>query len=658
MLNNTDNYIQSVEQDKLHITAYLNSLYTFIEDCSTPISIAVQGDWGSGKSSMMGMLQEKLEANPNYKCIWFNTWQFSQFDLSDELPYVFINTLCKKLESFSEPASISHITKVKNTVFSLTGHILKSAIDNQLGDGLVDGAKDIIKPTEILNKIEEITNLKDNFQSAIKQCLGDDLENNKLIIFIDDLDRLQPVRAIEFLEMMKLFLDCEGCVFVLAIDTSVVYQGLTAKYGNISPEKQKSFFDKLIQLPFQMPVAQYNFDEYLDDILPKDFYNKLLSDRDTFDIIRKLINLAADNNPRSLKRIGNSFKLLSAVIDNLELLTNTVNEEVNYYKDTLLFALICLQTKSPSDYNLFISHLSDSKVLNNFVSSHTGRDKYSNFTDIVNDPVSEKDKKQLNTECNSFNDIVRCLQHLVQDTVSTNLTNIERVNILRSITTLSQSTSITPNIENTNVVKPVTSTTQASTPIENKATVIYNFITDLFKQYEGTYFGKPEQNNFYTYYNVIIISNDLIKFETEFKFIIFYSSNYLEGTTTVKLELPDSQDDTFKYIIPNLDKLPNTKILSTINLKDAQFGEVTNSLKQLIINYNSKIKNITGSDLSDAILGYTQITSNTIEFNLDTEENKNQFKQFIVLLTQKIDEIRKIVPTDQALLEEALELCK
>ncbi len=76
--------------------------------------------------------------------------------------------------------------------------------------------------------------------------------NARVVVFVDDLDRLQPQKAVEVLETMKIFLDCERCVFVLAVDYDVVARGVKAKYGDtLSDEKGKSFFDKIIQLPFK-----------------------------------------------------------------------------------------------------------------------------------------------------------------------------------------------------------------------------------------------------------------------------------------------------------------------------------------------------------------------------------------------------------------------
>lgn len=70
-------------------------------------------------------------------------------------------------------------------------------------------------------------------------------DEERLVIFVDDLDRLEPGIAIELLEGLKIFLDCKMCVCVLAIDSQVAYQGVKMKYGNEFEQKnQKNFLIK------------------------------------------------------------------------------------------------------------------------------------------------------------------------------------------------------------------------------------------------------------------------------------------------------------------------------------------------------------------------------------------------------------------------------
>ncbi len=89
---------------------------------------------------------------------------------------------------------------------------------------------------------------------------------SRLLIFIDDLDRLQPVAAIGLLEDIQNFLDCYHCVFMLAMDADVVRTGVKEKYGEeyATPERQRQYLEKIVDVPYRLPAEGYGAnDEFL-----------------------------------------------------------------------------------------------------------------------------------------------------------------------------------------------------------------------------------------------------------------------------------------------------------------------------------------------------------------------------------------------------------
>jgi predicted KAP-like P-loop ATPase len=62
---------------------------------------------------------------------------------------------------------------------------------------------------------EQIVQLKEGISKSVKNKLQK-TGKNRIVIFIDDLDRLLPEKAVELLEVLKLFLDVPDCVYVLA----------------------------------------------------------------------------------------------------------------------------------------------------------------------------------------------------------------------------------------------------------------------------------------------------------------------------------------------------------------------------------------------------------------------------------------------------------
>ena len=317
-------------QDSFNISKYINGLVNFIKSCNTPMTIAVQGDWGTGKTSIMTMIKNELRNSKNLNLVWFNTWQFSQFNLGDKLPLTMLNKLVNEVSSNKESENFKYIKKAMVGVAdAILGHISGGALE----------VSKFLDDEE--NLFEAIEKLKESFQKLVNEKAGDD---GRVIIFIDDLDRIEPERAVELLEVLKIFLDCEKCIFVLAIDYSVVTRGVKVKYGNdFSEGKGKSFFDKIIQVPFKMPVGSYDISLYVkkcfEDI-------EMEVEEETLPQYINLIKHSIGNNPRSMKRLFNSFLLLSNISDS-EILEDSLNRQI-------LFALLCMQSSYELIYNYII----------------------------------------------------------------------------------------------------------------------------------------------------------------------------------------------------------------------------------------------------------------------------------------------------------------
>ena len=67
------------QEDLFGIQVYQNALIRYVKLTDTPITIALQGEWGSGKTSLMNLLKYNLcdKEDGQYFPIWINTWQYS-----------------------------------------------------------------------------------------------------------------------------------------------------------------------------------------------------------------------------------------------------------------------------------------------------------------------------------------------------------------------------------------------------------------------------------------------------------------------------------------------------------------------------------------------------------------------------------------------------
>lgn len=354
--------VNNEKDDMLGLASYAESLADFVKNCVTPTTIAVQGDWGSGKTSLLYMIENNLSSE-DYLCIQFNTWQYSQFEMSDELSVTFLTCFLTALqEALGKSQELSDaldtIKKVTLNVAKRAALFTAGKIGGDELQGIAQDALDMADPKEKAG-IDLIKQLKSQIEGCIREARK--CGRKRIVVFIDDLDRLNPVKAVELLEVLKLFLDCEHCVYVLAVDTNVIKQGIVQKYG-LSEEKSQAFFEKLIQLPFIMPVSYYNFDAFVRSIFPKDgnvdyqtdFFD-LLSEKDRKYCIT-ILQLASDKNPRAAKRIVNAFVLADMVKRQKQ--TADGKEEKEREKvlasSKILLALTCMQVKLEPDYYTII----------------------------------------------------------------------------------------------------------------------------------------------------------------------------------------------------------------------------------------------------------------------------------------------------------------
>lgn len=359
-IGNSDRPIIGCGGDEFEIQPYIEALSEFIKECETPMTVAVQGDWGCGKTSMMNMVRDHLKSNEKESEIvdvWFNTWQFSQFNMNDTLTITFLQHLLNELTK-----NLAHNVELKDKVVPKLKSIFKTLAVNASGFAFGEHAANVIEKIgdeitgeEELDNAAKIIELKSALHEIISKV------KKRVVVYIDDLDRLQPACAVELLEILKLFVDCENCVFVMAIDTSVVFQGIREKYGSdMSDAKAQSFFDKMIQLPFKMPVAYYKLDSMIERLLTF-LQNDSLSENSTER--KKFISLlkaTTGGNPRSLKRLVNSIMLLDKVAIKKGLYNE--NSSDKSIKIQILVSLSCLQHRFNKIYDFIVNNNTVQKI--------------------------------------------------------------------------------------------------------------------------------------------------------------------------------------------------------------------------------------------------------------------------------------------------------
>ena len=341
------------QEDLFGIQVYQNALIRYIKLTDTPITIALQGEWGSGKTSLMNLLKYHLcdvDDSP-YFPIWINTWQYSLMKTPSQTIMGILDGIINQIGALNPSKqkwaeSRKKIGGIFKKMATVGTKIAAGAVgvDGELVDELIDGGE---------SAQSDIVQLKQEISDMISQILTENPKKRGFTFYIDDLDRIDPPVAVEILELLKNIFDLEHCVFILAIDYDVVIKGLKPKFGELTDKNERefrSFFDKIIQLPFSMPVASYNVDTFLVDALSKiEFFTKEeLADTTLAENLSEITRLSVGTNPRSLKRLTNTLALISIIYEEQKGMQASTGTQL----DKLInYALVCIQIAYPYIYN-------------------------------------------------------------------------------------------------------------------------------------------------------------------------------------------------------------------------------------------------------------------------------------------------------------------
>ncbi len=278
------------------------------KNTKTPITIAIHGNWGSGKSCLMNTIlniitdkkcfnsyfknkNEKFDMKKT-KIIWFNAWEFEkEIAISMALLSHVVYELKRNLSSNFLRGEIKKVGKIIGKI------VIDLALKNIGGLTLSEIKKHF---EEYQDDVELISSLRKSFKKAIDEFIEDnDQGYEQIIIFIDDLDRCSIENSKDIIDTIHLFLSTENCIFILGVDIEKLQKSLRWKYKEMLEFDAKEYIDKIVQLRFELPpISLKDMKKYIEDIKPKSFKKEYI------DIILEGIPL----NPRAIKLFMNTIK--------------------------------------------------------------------------------------------------------------------------------------------------------------------------------------------------------------------------------------------------------------------------------------------------------------------------------------------------------------
>jgi gamma-glutamyl hercynylcysteine S-oxide synthase len=293
----------------------ISELIAFKEN-KTPLVIGIYGPWGSGKTTLMKTVISSLRKVEEYrdkapyrnvKTVWFQAWKYKD---EDEILAALIEEIFKamKKDGFFEDCKVGIEKLIKSfNLLKGIGKNTKKTADIDISEFFTELAYK--KKLGFYDTFQEFFDrlLWDYLNWRPKICISEEIKDKKgsLVVFIDDLDRCPKEKILKVLETIKLFMDKEGCIFVLGAANEIIEKALQGTYG----DDASKFMDKIVQVTFNLPqVPPKDFESFIEMVSP--------SIKETVTPYLPLIVSSMKNNPRRLKRFLNNLNLQEGLLKN------------------------------------------------------------------------------------------------------------------------------------------------------------------------------------------------------------------------------------------------------------------------------------------------------------------------------------------------------
>lgn len=316
--------------------------------------LSIEGEWGSGKSSALAMIEALLSLETSASSpviVHFNPWLVGT---KDALLRQFLTKIADALE-LSDPSGdgrkvakeIKAYGKVFDLVKLLPGAEPWATIVQTVFKAVGEASSDIAE-----HKTLDVEAYKNKVEQALTSF------GRPVIVFIDDVDRLFPAEVFEMIRIIKAVGGLPSVGYVVAWDPSYISDALT----NLGVPQAKGYLDKVVQVRMALPSLSLGargklLDEAMvglnDQALKPRFYNH--EKRLGFLYHSGLRDLL--DQPRDIARLFNAVRIMEPLLRDEIVLADVLGLAALSVKAPAIFELL---KKRPQ---LFVGRLPEDYVL-------------------------------------------------------------------------------------------------------------------------------------------------------------------------------------------------------------------------------------------------------------------------------------------------------
>lgn len=279
------------------------------------LTISIEGEWGNGKTSLSNLISKKVK--DDVVLIHFNPWMIVDFK---QLTEYFFSELMKEIqhESFEAKLKEDIVKDLKKFASIFTPNTI------EIKTGILNTH---FKPKETFftEKEESVYKLKQKINGYLSKL------NKKILIVIDDIDRLTNSETEVFFRLIKGIADFNNIIYLLLYDKDVVSNSLK----KIKEEKGEKYLDKIVQYSISVPkphkyILKNEMFKRLDNLL-----NELESKGKHYIFDEERWSIAMQNIDSYIKNLRDVNKITSILAFEFPLISEDVNF-VDFFVITLI----------------------------------------------------------------------------------------------------------------------------------------------------------------------------------------------------------------------------------------------------------------------------------------------------------------------------------
>ena len=437
----TENVIKMLEKNAIGRNQYISTFLEMLDNIDDNFTIFINGDWGTGKTFFVKQIYTLLtyynqyinteveELKPQIERI-LKSNEFKDLKLAKNFVPIYYNAW----------SNDSHIDPINSIIFNIIKehNILKdykkestdvidkiaSVLDvfNIWSNGSIKELVDTFKGKDIIPEITTMENLKDTLNTLLDNLLAE--HGDKLVVFVDELDRCNPIYAIKLLERIKHFFDHENIIFIFSVNIKELTNTISNYYGQDFDSHR--YLNKFCDISVDLPTIDIsNYMKYLGIERNSLYFNKT---------IHELIEYY-NFSMRDCIRFYQSLKIIEELASNCSNYGFSEDRGYNMIKMFILPLVLSMKVVdlkgyikiiNGDGYDIFINIIKNVEILKRGISFYMKKDKDGNITEeeyvkqtfeIYNAIFNNKNNKEysndeITLDKNSYNYLMEILSLL------------------------------------------------------------------------------------------------------------------------------------------------------------------------------------------------------------------------------------------------------